>query len=66
MNAASTILLGHEEQSTLELLLGLLEKALANVVLGLPMMDAAITGVSGKHTSCDVSLTSMLGTGARD
>lgn len=23
-------------------------------------------GVSGKHTSCDASLTSMLGTGTRD
>ena len=39
----STILLGHQEQGMLGLLLGLIEKALANTVLGLPMMDAAIT-----------------------
>lgn len=47
--------------------LRLLEKAVANTVLGLAMMDAAVMVVvgTGKHTSCDASLSSMLGTGTR-
>ena len=46
--------------------LGLLGKAVANTVLGLAMMDEAIVVVgTGKHTSCDASLSSMLGTGTR-
>lgn len=50
------------------MLLELLEKALANMVAGLAMMDAAVVVVvsNGKGTKCDASLPSMLGIMTKD
>lgn len=55
-------------QDTLGILLWLLEKALANLVAGLAMTDAAITMVvgNGDCTSCGASLSSVLDTTGRD
>lgn len=60
--------MGHWEQGPSGILLRLLEKALANMMAGLALTDAAVTVVvgSGECTSCDAALSSVLGIASRE